>query len=111
MKRRLTLLSVVPVLLLLVGCGQVEEAAQNAASSAASQVANAAAAEVKGQICALVKDGLVSVQDKELLGGLVSAADAAGVPGEITNPLKEIARAGDQVPAASVAELQKACTA
>lgn len=111
MKRRLTLLSVVPALLLLVGCGQVQEAAQNAASSAASQVATAAAAEVKGQVCALVKDGLVSIQDKELLGGLVSAADTAGVPADITKPLKEIARAGDQVPAASVTELQKACAA
>ena len=111
MKRRLLSLSVVPALLLLAGCGQAEEAVQNAASSAASGVANAAAEEVKGQICTLLEDGLVSASDKAVLTGLVAGAGTAGVPSEITNPLKEIAEAGDEVPSASVKELQTACTA
>lgn len=106
MKRRLMLLSVVPALLLATACAQVEEAAQNAASSAASQVATAAVSEVKKQVCAVVSDGLVSVQEKQVLSGLASTADAAGVPAEITGPLKDVARAGDQVPAAAVDSLK-----
>lgn len=101
----------VPTLLLLAGCGQAQEAVQNAASSAASGVANAAADQVKSQICALLRDGLVSASDKAALTGLVAGADTAGVPSEITAPLKEIAQAGDEVPSESVKQLQKACAA
>ncbi|MDQ0925587.1 hypothetical protein QF038_004095 [Pseudarthrobacter sp. W1I19] len=111
MKRRLAALSAVPLMLLLAGCGAVEEAAGNAASDAASKVATAAGEEVNRQICAVVQDGLVSVEDKRALGGLVSAARTAGVPAEITTPLGEIAEAGDQVPSESVQALQDACAA
>ncbi|MDQ4046987.1 MAG: hypothetical protein M3127_06430 [Actinomycetota bacterium] len=110
MKSRLPALVLVPALLLVAGCSQAEEAVQNAASSAASGVANAAAEQVKGQICALLEDGLVSASDKAALGGLVAGAEAAGVPSEIMNPLREIAEAGDAVPAESVKQLQEACT-
>ena len=110
MKRRLAALSAVPLMLLLAGCGAVEEAASNAASDAASKVATAAADEVKRQICGVIEDGLVSVEDKQVLAGLVSAARTAGVPTEITTPLGEIAAAGDQVPAGSVQALKDACS-
>jgi hypothetical protein len=109
MTRRLAVLSAVPLMLLLAGCGAVEEAAGNAASDAASKVATAAAEEVNRQICAVVQDGLVSVEDKQALGGLVSAARTAGVPAEITTPLGQIAEAGDQVPSESVQALKDAC--
>jgi hypothetical protein len=111
MKCRLAALFAVPLLLFIAGCGSVQEVAENAANDAASKVATAATDEVRKQVCALVEDGLVSVQDKALLGGLVSAADAAGVPAEITTPLGEIADAGDQVPADSVDALKDACAA
>ncbi|XAS67547.1 hypothetical protein V3C33_19350 [Micrococcaceae bacterium Sec5.7] len=111
MKRHLAALSAVPLLVVLAGCGQVQEAAGNAASDAASKVATAAADQVKGRVCALVEDGLVSVKDKELLGGLVSGAQTAGVPSDITTPLRQIAEAGDQVPAGSVTALKDACAA
>lgn len=111
MKRPLAALAAAPLLLLLAGCGAVEEAATDAANDAASKVATAAAGEVSKQICAVVQDGLVSVQDKQVLAGLVSAARTAGVPTDITTPLGEIAEAGDQVPAGSVQALQDACAA
>lgn len=111
MKRRLAALSTVPLLLFIAGCGSVQDVAETTANDAASKVATAAADEVKKQVCAVVEDGLVSVQDKALLGGLVSAADAAGVPAEITTPLGQIAEAGDQVPAESVTALTEACSA
>ena len=111
MNRRLATLSAVPLLLLLAGCGSVEEAAGNAASEAASKVATAAAKEVNKQICAVVQDGLVSVEDKQVLSGLVTAARTAGVPAEITTPLNQIAEAGDEVPAESVQALKEACSA
>jgi hypothetical protein len=109
MKQILAALSAVPLLLVLGGCGQVQDAAQQAASDAASGVANAAADEVKKQACSLIGDGMVSVQDKQVLGGLVSAAEAAGLPAEFTSPLRQIAQAGDQVPAESVNALKDAC--
>ena len=108
MKLRLAALSAVPLMIALTACGQVQEVAENAANDAASKVATAAG-EVKKQACTLVEDGLVSVQDKALLGGLVAAADTAGVPAEITTPLGQIAEAGDQVPAESVTALKEAC--
>ena len=111
MKRRLAALSVVPLMLILSACGTVQDAAQTAASDAASKVANAAAAEVKKQVCTVVGDGLVSIQDKALLGGLVSSAATAGLPSDITTPLGQIAASGDEVPADSVAALKKACAA
>ncbi|NJC21288.1 hypothetical protein BJ994_000364 [Arthrobacter pigmenti] len=110
MKKLAALLILVPTAAILVGCNQIEETAGDIASDAASQVANAAADEVRSQVCGLVEDGLVSVEDKELLGGLVTAAETAGVPAEITEPLGEIAAAGDEVPAESVDALREACT-
>jgi hypothetical protein len=104
-------LSAIPLMLLLAGCGAVEEAAGNAASDAASKVATAAAEEVNRQICAVVQDGMVSAEDKRVLGGLVSAAQTAGVPSDITTPLGRIAEAGDQVPSESVQALKDACAA
>jgi len=115
MKSRLAavpaVLSAATLMILLTGCGQVQEAAEKAVSDGASQVATAAADQVKGQVCALVEDGLVSVKDKEVLGGLVAGAETAGVPVEITTPLQQIAEAGDQVPAESVTALKDACAA
>lgn len=111
MTRPLAALSAIPLMLLLAGCGAVEEAAGNAASDAASKVATAAGEEVNRQICTLVQDGLVSAEDKRALGGLVPAAQAAGVPSEITTPLGRIAEAGNQVPSESVQALKDACAA
>ena len=111
MKRSLLAMFMLPVAVLLAGCAQAGEAAQNAASSAVSQAANAAADQVKGQVCTLIEDGLVSASDKAALAGLVAGAETAGVPAEITGPLKAIAQAGDKVPSDSVRELQKACAA
>jgi hypothetical protein len=111
MKIRLAALSAAALLIVLTGCGQVQEAAEKAVSDGASQVVTAAAGEVKKQACALVEDGLVSIQDKELLRGLVAGAETAGAPADITTPLRQIAEAGDQVPAESVEALQDACAA
>ncbi len=109
MRRRLAALSAASLMIVLAGCGQVQDAANKAVSDGASQVATAAASEVKKQACALVEDGLVSAKDKELLGGLVAGAETAGVPSEITTPLRQIAASGDQVPAESVKALKDAC--
>lgn len=98
----------VPLALLLASCS-VQETAENAASDAASKVATAAAGQVKGQICALVEDGLISLAEQEVLGGLVGTAETAGVPAEITTPMRQIADAGDQVPQDSVNSLNEAC--
>lgn len=109
MNRRLVVLAGIPLIALLAGCAQVEEAATNAASSAASEIATIAVDEAKRQVCALVEDGMVSAQEQQLLSGLVDAAEAAGLPSEFSVPLRQIADAGDQVPAASVDALAEAC--
>lgn len=109
MKRSLAALAAAPLLLALAGCGAVEEGAKSAASAAASQAASAAATEVRQQICKVVADGLVSATDQQLLGGLVAGAEAAGVPADITTPMRQIAESGDQVPVDSVDALKAAC--
>jgi hypothetical protein len=111
MKKALAALSAASLMMMLTGCGQVQEAAQSAASDAASKVAGAAADQIKQQACALVEDGLVSVKDKELLGSLVAGAETAGAPSEITTPLRQIAASGDEVPAGAVTSLRDACAA
>lgn len=115
-----------PLALVATGCSQVEEAATNAANDAvsdvssaaedavndaASDLATAAVGEVVQRICEPLQDGTVSAEDQQFLAGLVSAAETAGVSNEITGPLKEIAQAGDQVPAESVAALKENCEA
>jgi hypothetical protein len=109
MKRRLAALASAAALIALTGCGQVQDAANRAVSDGASQAATAAVSEVKKQACAIVKSGLVSAKDKELLGGLAASAETAGAPAEITTPLRQIANSGDQVPAESIKALQDAC--
>ncbi len=108
MNRRLAALSAAALMVMLSACGQVQQAAEKV-TDGASQVATAAGSEIKKQACSLVEDGLVSVQDKKALAGLVSGARGAGVPAEITTPLQQIADSGDQVPADSVKALRDAC--
>lgn len=107
-RARLLLLAL-PLVSLLAGCSQAQEATTGAASSAASQARTAAADEVKRKICAPVQDGKISAQDKQVLTGLAATAKTAGVPAEITDPLDQIAKAGDQAPADAVTALRKAC--
>lgn len=102
------LAATVPLALLLASCS-VQEAAEDAAGEAASRAATAASGEIKGQVCALVEDGLVSLGEQQVLSGLVGAAEAAGVPADILTPMRRIADAGDQVPEDAVNNLAEAC--
>lgn len=122
MTRRYSALLLVPFALFLAGCGEVEQAVNDAADEAvsdatqtvedgASDVAGAATSEVVKQICKPLQDGQISAEDQQFLSGLVSGAESAGVPDGIVNPLREIADAGDQVPAESVEALRKKCDA
>lgn len=103
-----TLTATLPLALLVGGCS-VQEAAENAAGDAASKVATAAADEVRGQVCAVVEDSLVSLGEKQVLSGLLGAAESAGLPADFTAPMRQIAGAGDQVPEDSVNNLKEAC--
>jgi hypothetical protein len=110
--------------LLITGCSQVEQAATDAAndvvsgakdaasqaaSDAVSGITSVAVDEVLQQVCKPVADGTISAGEKQLLSGLVTVAEEAGVPAEITTPMRDIAQAGDRVPAESVNALQDAC--
>lgn len=109
MKRPIAALAALPFLLLLVGCSQIQGAAQETASDVASQAATAASDEVQNQVCALVGDGQISEQDQAVLSGLLVGAEAAGVPAEFVTPLEDIAEAGDQLPADALTALNTAC--
>jgi hypothetical protein len=105
MRSGATLLLAASLAATLGGCAQVEDRARDAASKAAS----AATSEVKDQICTLTEDGLVSVQEKELLTGLIPAARTAGVPEAVLAPADQIAKAGDSVPEDALGKLRGAC--
>ncbi len=112
MKRTFLALSATAVLLAVSGCAGVQEAAQDArtaASDAASKVAGMSGEQIKNQVCDLLKDGAVSMTDKNLLSGLVGGAEAAGLPEEFLDPMRRIAAAGDQAPEESVKALNDAC--
>lgn len=122
MKRRYSALLLVPFALFAAGCGEVEQAVNDAADEAvseatqtvedaASDAAGAAKGEVIKQICKPLQDGQISAEDQQFLSGLVSGAESAGVPDGIVDPLREIAEAGDQVPAESAEALREKCDA
>ncbi|MET1033971.1 MAG: hypothetical protein ABWX68_01865 [Arthrobacter sp.] len=96
-------------IILLAACGDVGQVAQDAAESAVSQVAATGKAELTQQICAPVTDGTLSAEDLTLLTGLVDAADTAGLPSDITEPLRELAAAGDQAPEDALQKLRDGC--
>ena len=93
MKHRYAALAAVPLLLLLVGCSQVQDVAQDVASDAASQAASAAADRVQEEICTAIGDGQISEQDQTVLSGLLVGAEASWVPAEFVTPLEDIAQA------------------
>ncbi|MCQ6271881.1 hypothetical protein M8J71_15495 [Pseudarthrobacter sp. R1] len=109
MNRRLAAVIGIPSLLAVTGCGLAQDGAKGIASDAASQAATAAADMVRGQICSPLQDGRLSSQDKQVLSDLLSPAETAGVPAEFVTPLEQIAKAGDEVPGASVTALLQAC--
>lgn len=65
--------------------------------------------EVKRQACAPVWDGKISAEDKILLGGLVGAAEVAGVSNEFIAVLKQIADSGEVVSLETVTAVREAC--
>lgn len=97
------------MLVLLTGCSQVKDAASSAAGDAAGRAGQLATDQVRSQICAPLQKQQLTAQDRQLLGGLLPAAEAAGLPAEFITPLEEIARAGDQPTAQSVTALRQAC--
>ncbi|HEX7537799.1 MAG TPA: hypothetical protein VF391_12450 [Dermatophilaceae bacterium] len=115
MKPRFAAIALATALPLSLGaCSQIQDTASSAASSAASQaqskVEQAAKDEVSRQICQRVTDGKISAQDKQALSGLVSDAENAGVPVELTAALRQVADSGGQVPAEAAGKLKKACS-
>lgn len=120
MKRRLTAAVIAALAILMSGCGQVQEAANDAVDQASARASEAvddaissgiAAGKdaVLSQICGPVEDGTVDAADMQILSGLQAAAQEAGVPQQFTEPLEEIVRAGDEIPAKSVAALRQSC--
>lgn len=98
---------------LATGCDQVSDTAKQAASSAASSVATkakaAAADKVRQEICNAVGDGQISDAEKAKLQGLASAADAAGLPSDVSAALRQAAGSDAQPPKEAVTKLQQGC--
>lgn len=109
MKHRFALLALIPVAFALSSCAQLEESASEIASDAASQFAESTADELRTRACRLVEDGSVSLADQQFLSDLVGSAETAGLPAKFTEPLREIAAAGDDVPRDSIESLQNSC--
>jgi hypothetical protein len=109
MNRRLAPLFAVPILFLTVGCSQVGDAAKDIAGEAVSQAGSTAVAELQEQICTPLQDGQLSEQDQQVLSGLLTAADAAGMTTEFLAPLEEIAQSDGQLPGDAVAALLDEC--
>ncbi|GGE95749.1 hypothetical protein [Mycetocola zhadangensis] len=109
MIRRFAPLLAVPLLVVLAGCSSVGDAARDIAGEAASQAGSAAVAELQEQICTTIEDGQLSEQDKDVLAGLLTAAEAAGVPAEFLNPIDSIAGGDGQVSRETIDALLDAC--
>lgn len=124
MRRRIAALTLAPLVtavLLVSGCSTVDQAASNAADNlaqagkdaanqAASDIATAGKAELMRQVCKPVKDGTISASDKELISGLLSGAEAAGVRSDVVAQLREVAQTGDKVPSSVVKAMQDSCS-
>jgi hypothetical protein len=117
----LTLAPLVSAVLLVSGCSSVEQAAsdaanevaqagKDAANQAASDIAQAGKDELMRQVCKPVKDGTISASDQELISGLLSGAEAAGVRSDVVTQLREVAQAGDKVPSSVVKSMQDSCS-
>ncbi|MCP2031048.1 hypothetical protein L1277_001139 [Okibacterium sp. HSC-33S16] len=109
MLRRIVPLVALPFFVVLAGCSAVGDAASDIAGQAASSAGEAAARELQNQICTTIDDGRVSDQDRDVLVGLLSAAEAAGIATDILTPLTTITGGGDQVPSEAVNDLFEAC--
>ncbi|MFD1210615.1 hypothetical protein ACFQ36_00985 [Arthrobacter sp. GCM10027362] len=127
MRPRLATLTVAPLVsavLLVSGCGQMEQAAgdaanqaasdlaqagKDAASQAASDIAKAGKDELLRQACKPVKDGSISASDQELISGLLAGAEAAGIRSDVLAQWRQVAEAGDQVPSSVVKAMQDTC--
>jgi hypothetical protein len=109
MLRRIVPLLAVPFVVALAGCSAVGDAAQDIAGQAASSAGEAAAREVQNQICTTIDDGQISEQDRDVLVGLLSAAEAAGIATDFLTPLTTITGADEQVPSEAVDALLEAC--
>jgi Na+-transporting methylmalonyl-CoA/oxaloacetate decarboxylase gamma subunit len=108
--RRFAMTAILVILVVLVcGCSQVKGAAAGVAKSAASHAEKAAANVVRRQICGRVQQVNVSARDKQVLAGLLPAANAAGLPPQITTVLHQIAASGNKPLGQSVKELRQAC--
>lgn len=100
------------VLLIVVavsGCSQVKSTASGVAKSAASGAEQSAANALKGQICKRVQQLNISARDKQVLGGLLPAAKAAGLPPQMIAGLHQVAESGNKPAAQSVKALRRAC--
>ena len=109
MVRRFAPLLAVPFLIVLAGCTAVGDAAKDIAGEAASQAGSAAASELQNQICTTIEDGQVSEQDRDVLVGLLAAAEAAGLTTDFLTPLNAITGTDGQLPSESVNALLEAC--
>jgi len=104
----MTILAGAGVALALSGCSAVGDVASAAGEGASSAAVGAARGAALQQVCGYVEDGQLSEQDLTQLRAAVSAAEAAGVEGDV------IARAdqllGDGGPdEGQVQQLQAAC--
>ncbi|GHD06804.1 hypothetical protein GCM10008096_17190 [Zhihengliuella salsuginis] len=93
----------------LTGCSTVQQAAEDAASSAVGEVADAAKIEALKRVCDPVTDGTLDASDITVLSSLIEPAEAAGVPSNLLDPLRELAASGDAAPQAAVDRAQQAC--
>lgn len=107
--RRLPALLVLPLLLSLVGCSQVQTAMSNGAQDVAASAKAAASTELTKRICAPLTDGTISVQDQAQVTGLIAAAKSAGLATGLIDSMQKVADSRTQMSSSDITAFVEAC--
>ncbi|MBG6212253.1 MAG: hypothetical protein LH475_00495 [Cryobacterium sp.] len=108
-RRRLRALLILPIIVALVGCSQIQTAVSDGAQGVADSAAATASAELTKRICAPLTDGTISAEDRARLTDLLALAEESGLATDLIDSMRKVADSGTEVSATDVTAFVEAC--